>query len=108
MSPPNGLAVDHGRVGADMLAGEKRHPHMPRLYRGPELFGRFNGFTTASHAAQIVDGLAENGESRRHDIMRGIVQALRFTYEKLVVDPAVLGNQLVGEFVVGGDNNVVG
>jgi len=45
------------------------------------MFGRFNDFAAAAHAAHVVDRLAENGKLPRHDVMRRILQPLRFAYE---------------------------
>ena len=107
VAPPYRLAVDHGGIGAHMLAAEQRHPHMPGLYRRPELLGRFNNFAAAAHAAHIVDRLAEDRELRRHDVMRGVVQSLGFADEQLVVEPAMARIALIGQLVVSGNDDVI-
>ena len=80
---------------------------MSRLYRGPELLRRFNNFAARTHAAHIIDWLAENGELPRHNVMRSIVQSLCFTYEKFVVNPAMLRELLISQLVIGWNDHMI-
>jgi hypothetical protein len=81
VAPPYRFAVDHGGIGAHVLALEQRHPHIPGLHLGLVLLGRLDDFTAATHAAQIVDRLAEDRKLERQDIMRSVVHPLGFTDE---------------------------
>src|SRR5687768_1657946 len=73
VTPPYHLAVDDGGVRAHMLTAKKRHRHMPGLYRGAELLGRFDNFAATTHTAHVVDRLAEHRKLARHNVMRRAV-----------------------------------
>ena len=107
VAPPYRLAVDHGGIGAHMLAEEQRHPHMAGLERGAKLLGGFDNFTAAAHAAHIVDRFAEDGEFWWHNVVRRSFQSLGFADEQLVVEPAMVRIALIGQLVVSGNDDII-
>src|SRR5690349_22532083 len=108
MPPPNRLTIDHCSIRANMLADEKGHPHMTRLYRSSELLWRFNNLATQTHAAHIVNWLAKNRELPRHNVMRRVVKPLCVTYEKLIINPAMPRELLISQFVIGWNDHMLG
>src|SRR5262245_6638930 len=77
--PPYRFAVHDSGIAAHVLAFEQWHPHIPGLHVGPVLLRRLDDTAAATHSAEIVDRLAEDRKPGRQDIMRSVVQLLRFT-----------------------------
>ena len=107
VAPPPGLAFDHGDVGADVLALEQRHPHVPGLLVQLIVARRAEDPAARAHAAHVVDRLGEHRERGRRHAVQTAVQALRFGDQELVVDPAILRKHHVGVAVFGRDEHLV-
>src|SRR5438552_10887338 len=108
MSPPEGRTVHDRDVAAQVLAAEQRHPEMPGGLHPLVLVGGRDDPPARPHAAEVVDGLAEDRKAPRHDPVRAVHQSLGLADEQLVVDPAMGRKEAIGLLVVGRDDDVLG
>ena len=86
---------------------EQRHPHVARLLVQLILAQIAENPAARAHAAHVVDRLGEHRKALWRHAVQTALHALGIGDQKLIVQPAVLGKQLVGVAVLGRDEDRV-
>src|SRR5579871_1371839 len=106
VAAPHRFSLDDRPVGADVLAGEQRHPEILGAAPLAIILRVAQHAATRSHALEIDDGLAKNRIVWRRHLVGATLDALRARHSQLVIDEAVRRIEAPGIDVGGGNVNV--